>query len=79
MVGIALVVFAVVVVPRLSVDTFPELTPPVLVIGTLAPGLGPKDVEKTITWRIEKYVSATPGVEHVKACRATTSVSSTSG
>ena len=67
MVGIALVVFAVVVVPRLSVDTFPELTPPVLVIGTLAPGLGPKDVEKTITWRIEKYVSATPGVEHVES------------
>ena len=67
MAGIALVVFAVVVVPRLSVDTFPELTPPVLVIGTLAPGLGPKDVEKTITWRIEKYVSATPGVEHVES------------
>jgi multidrug efflux pump subunit AcrB len=64
---IALVVFAMVVTPRMSVDTFPELTPPVLVVGTLAPGLGPKDVEKTITWRIEKYVSATPGVEHVES------------
>jgi multidrug efflux pump subunit AcrB len=51
----------------MSVDTFPELTPPVLVVGTLAPGLGPKDVEKTITWRIEKYVSATPGVDHVES------------
>jgi multidrug efflux pump subunit AcrB len=51
----------------MSVDTFPELTPPVLVIGTLAPGLGPKDVEKTITWRLEKYVSATPGVDHVES------------
>jgi outer membrane protein TolC len=56
-----------VVVPRLSVDTFPELTPPVLVVGTQAPGLGPKDVEKTITWRVEKYVSATPGVDHVQS------------
>ena len=64
---IAFVVFALVVTPRMSVDTFPELTPPVLVVGTLAPGLGPKDVEKTITWRIEKYVSATPGVEHVES------------
>jgi len=67
MLCIGLCVFAAVVLPRMSIDTFPELTPPVLVIGTLAPGLGPKDVEKTITWRIEKYVSATPGVEHVES------------
>jgi multidrug efflux pump subunit AcrB len=67
MICVALVVFAAVVTPRLSVDTFPELTPPVLVVGTLAPGLGPKDVEKTITWRIEKYVSATPGVDFVQS------------
>jgi len=67
MIAIALMVFAAVVMPRLSVDTFPELTPPVLVVGTQAPGLGPKDVEKTITWRVEKYVSATPGVDHVQS------------
>jgi multidrug efflux pump subunit AcrB len=67
MMCIALVVFASVVTPRMSIDTFPELTPPVLVVGTLAPGLGPKDVEKTISWRLEKYVSATPGVDHVES------------
>ncbi len=67
MVSIAVVVFAFVTTPRMSIDTFPELTPPVLVVGTLAPGLGPKDVEKTLTWRIEKYVSATPGVDHVES------------
>jgi multidrug efflux pump subunit AcrB len=67
MLSIALVIFSMVVTPRMSVDTFPELTPPVLVVGTLAPGLGPKDVEKTLTWRIEKYVSATPGVDHVES------------
>jgi multidrug efflux pump subunit AcrB len=39
----------------------------VLVVGTQAPGLGPKEVEKTITWRMEKYVSATPGVDHVES------------
>jgi len=67
MIAIALVVFSLVVTPRMAIDTFPELTPPVLVVGTLAPGLGPKDVEKTLTWRIEKYVSATPGVDHVES------------
>ena len=64
---IGLIVFAAVVTPRMSVDTFPDLTPPVLVVGTLAPGLGAKDVEKTLTWRIEKYASATPGVDHVES------------
>jgi multidrug efflux pump subunit AcrB len=67
MASIGVIVFAAVVTPRMSVDTFPELTPPVLIVGTLAPGLGPKDVEKTISWRIEKYVSATPGVDHVES------------
>ncbi|AKU93590.1 Cobalt-zinc-cadmium resistance protein CzcA [Labilithrix luteola] len=67
MLCIALAVFAAVVTPRMPIDTFPELTPPVLVVGTLAPGLGPKDMEKTITWRVEKYVSATPGVDHVES------------
>jgi multidrug efflux pump subunit AcrB len=64
---IGFVVFAAVVTPRMPVDTFPELTPPVLVVGTLAPGLGAKDVEKTLNWRFEKYVSATPGVDHVES------------
>jgi multidrug efflux pump subunit AcrB len=67
MLCIGVVVFAGVVAPRMAIDTFPELTPPVLVVGTLAPGLGPKDMEKTISWRIEKYVSATPGVDHVES------------
>jgi multidrug efflux pump subunit AcrB len=67
MICIGLIVFAGVVTPRMSVDTFPELTPPVLIIGTLAPGLGPKDVEKTVSWRLEKYVSATPGIDHVES------------
>jgi multidrug efflux pump subunit AcrB len=67
MICVGLVVFAGVVTPRMSVDTFPELTPPVLIIGTSCPGLAAKDVEKTISWRLEKYVSATPGVEHVES------------
>jgi multidrug efflux pump subunit AcrB len=67
MICLGLVVFAAVVTPRMAVDTFPELTPPVLIIGTLAPGLGPKDVEKTVSWRLEKYVSATPGIDHVES------------
>ncbi|MBC7793628.1 MAG: efflux RND transporter permease subunit [Clostridia bacterium] len=64
---IGIIVFACVVAPRLAVDTFPELAPPVLVVGTQAPGMGPQDVEKTLSWRFEKFVSATPGVDHVES------------
>ncbi len=71
MICIGLVVFAAVVTPRMSIDTFPELTPPVLVIGTLCPGLAPDDVESTISWRLEKYVSSTPGVDHVQSISRT--------
>ncbi len=71
MLCIGLLVFAAVVTPRMSVDTFPELTPPVLVIGTLAPGLAPDAVESTLSWRLEKYVSATPGVDHVQSVSRT--------
>ena len=39
MLSIAAIVFALVVTPRMAIDTFPDLTPPVLVVGTLAPGL----------------------------------------
>src|SRR5271165_1924522 len=67
MICIGLMVFSAVVTPRMPVATFPQLTPPVLIIGKLAPGLGATDVEKTISWRLEKYVSATPGVDHVES------------
>ncbi len=67
MISIALVIFAGVVTPRMSVDTFPELTPPVIVVGEVAPGLAAKDVEKAVSWRIERYVASTPGIDHVES------------
>jgi multidrug efflux pump subunit AcrB len=66
-ISLALLAFAIVVTPRMSVDTFPELTPPVLIVGEMAPGLAAKDVEKAVAWRIERYVAATPGVDHVES------------
>jgi multidrug efflux pump subunit AcrB len=67
MLCVGVIVFAVVVTPRMSVDTFPELTPPVLIIGEVAPGLPAKEVEKAVAWRIERYVAATTGVDHVES------------
>jgi multidrug efflux pump subunit AcrB len=66
-ISLALLALAAVVTPCLSVDTFPELTPPVLVVGEATPGLAAKDVEKAVAWRIERFVAATPGVDHVES------------
>ena len=44
-----------------------KITPPVLIIGEVAPGLPAKDVEKAVAWRIERYVAATTGVDHVES------------
>ena len=38
MLCLGLVVFAGVVTPRMAIDTFPELTPPVLTVGSPGPG-----------------------------------------
>lgn len=67
MLCIGLIVFSAVVTPRMNVDTFPELSPPALIVGTVATGLGPGDVEKTISWRLEKYVGVTPGVQRIQS------------
>ena len=79
MLCVGVIVFAVVVTPRMSVDTFPELTPPVIIIGEVAPGLPAKDVEKAVAWRIERYVAATPGVDHVESLSRNNFASSTCG
>lgn len=67
MLCIGLIVFSAVVTPRMNVDTFPELSPPALIVGTVATGLGPGDIEKTISWRLEKYVGVTPGVQRIQS------------
>ena len=45
MICIGVMVFAMVVTPRMSIDTFPELTPPVLVVTRRPLASGPR------TWR----------------------------
>ncbi|MHB1845691.1 MAG: efflux RND transporter permease subunit, partial [Deltaproteobacteria bacterium] len=54
---IAVLVLGTVSVQRMPVDLFPDLGIPVVLVGTIVPGVGVKDVEKTITYRFEKYIS----------------------
>ncbi|HUB09749.1 MAG TPA: efflux RND transporter permease subunit [Myxococcales bacterium] len=64
---IAALVIGTVSLQRMPVDLFPDLGIPVVLVGTLVPGVGVKDVEKTITYRFEKYISSVPDVAFVQS------------
>ena len=67
MAALAIVVLGATSLGRLSVDLFPNINQPVVTIGTIYTGANVQDIEKTVTYPIEKAVSAVPGVRHVES------------
>jgi cobalt-zinc-cadmium resistance protein CzcA len=52
---------------RLDVDAFPDTTPVQVQINTVAPALGPEEVERQITYPIEQGLSGLPGIEQMRS------------
>jgi HAE1 family hydrophobic/amphiphilic exporter-1 len=52
---------------RLPVDLLPDISYPRLVVYTSYPDVGPAEVERFVTQRIEGSVAQVPGVEHVES------------
>ncbi len=52
---------------RLPVDAFPDTTPVQVQINTIAPSLGPEEIEKQISIPVELAVSGLPGLTHVRS------------
>ena len=59
-VGIALTI-----VPNLAVDLYPSTARPVLSVYTRFPGAGPSDVERNVTERLERALSASRGLTNI--------------
>ena len=58
---------AAVLVPRLAVDLYPEISPPVLSVSAAYPGAGPEDVERNVTEILEKALATVEGLEEISS------------
>src|SRR5580658_7480953 len=64
---LAAAIAGVLALRRLDVDAFPDTTPVQVQINTIAPALGPEEVERQITGPIEQGLGGLPGVEQLRS------------
>jgi CzcA family heavy metal efflux pump len=67
MASLAIAILGFVALGRLPIDLFPNINLPIINIGTVYTGAGVLDVEKTVTYPIEKAVSAVSDVKFVES------------
>jgi len=54
-------------VRTLPIDAFPDVSPVLVQIITVTPGLAPEEIEKLVTYPIEVSMNGIPGVSHTKS------------
>jgi hydrophobe/amphiphile efflux-1 (HAE1) family protein len=67
MASLAIVLLGATSLGRMSIDLFPNINYPSLRIGTIYKGASAQDVERTVTYPIEKAVSAVANVRYVES------------
>jgi cobalt-zinc-cadmium resistance protein CzcA len=65
--ALALVVGGVLSMRSLDIDAFPDTTPVQVQINTVAPALGPEEVEQQITFPVEQVLSGMPRLEQLRS------------
>jgi len=63
-----------VAVSKMPVDMFPAIDIPVVVVATFYAGMPPEQVENSITFRLERFLTLGSGIEHIES-RSLTGVS----
>ena len=61
------VVAGIVSMMQLPIDAVPDVTPNQVLVLTQAPGLGPVEVERVITFPVETAMSGLPGIEQIRS------------
>src|SRR5438876_9245986 len=67
MASLGVAILGLVALDRLPVDLFPNINLPIINVGTIYTGAGVLDIEKTVTYPIEKAVSAVSDVKFVES------------
>jgi len=67
MASLAIVVLGATSLSRMPMDLFPNINYPSIRIGVIYKGANAQDIERTVTYPIEKAVSAVAGVRHVES------------
>ena len=68
---IATMAGSIIVIPKLNLDAFPDVTNVQVAVNTEAPGLAAEEVEQLITYPIEAVMYALPDVEQVRSISKT--------
>ncbi len=68
---IATMAASILVIPKLNLDAFPDVTNVQVAVNTEAPGLAAEEVEQLITYPIEAVMYALPDVEQVRSISKT--------
>lgn len=67
MLALAAAVAGVLSLRRLDIDAFPDTSSVQVQINTVAPQLGPKEIEEQITFPIEQVISGLPGLHRLRS------------
>lgn len=64
---VTIVLFGTIALDDLPIDLFPNISVPVIMVGTLYPGANPNDVERAVSYVIERAVSGVSSLDYVSS------------